>query len=237
VKIVLVYIAVTRGPITDEYCSRFIATYHEYPPELEHDTLVCCNGGPLRTELAILFHSLNAGFFPRENDPGWDISAYIDAARGPAAYADLMLCMGESCHFHAPGWMKRLAEAYAVNGPGMYGLFSSNLVRPHLNTSAFAVSPGLLAEYGKKPDGRKGRYEFEHGEQSFWKWVNAKGKPVRLVTWDGEWPPSQWRQPHNILWRGNQRNCLVWCNHTERWASSKNNIKDRWSRGADRKFK
>lgn len=223
--------------MAEDYAARFAATYHEFPPGVEHDTLVIANGGPLSLNQTILFSHINGSMYPRQNDPGWDVSAYIDAARGPCSSYDMMVCCGESIYFHRPGWLLRLVEAWKKIGPGMYGSLSSNLVRPHLNTTGFCCPPSILAQYCDPITDRNARYAFEHGTDSFWRRVERRGMPVRLVTWDGEYEPRGWRCPNNILWRGNQTNCLMWCQHTDRYVSASKVTRERWARGADQPFK
>lgn len=235
-KICVCYVCVSKGPITEDYAARFVTTWREYPPGSECDLLVIANGGPLTTSTTVLFSELNARMFPRSND-GWDIGGYIEAARGPCAGYDLMVCCGESIYFHRKGWLKRLVEAWEKVGPGMYGSLSSNLVRTHLNTTGFCAPPIILAQYPKTVSSRADRYEFEHGQQAFWRRVALRGMPVRLVTWDGIWEPRAWRFPHDILWRGDQTNCLMWCQHTDRYVNADSATKAKWSRGADRPFK
>jgi hypothetical protein len=236
-KICICYVAVTLGPITADYASRFVATFNEYPPGADADLMVICNGGPLSTELAMIFAPLNPLFYPRANDPGRDVSAYQDAARGPCADYDAMLCLGESNYFHRSGWLKRLVGAWEQHGSGMYGPFSSNLVRSHLNTTAFFTIPKLIAAYPYLAVDRKTRYEFEHGANSLWRRAQARGLPVRMVTWDGEWEPRSWRNPKNILWRGDQSNCLMWCSHTDNWHHETPKRKVQWSRLIDIPYK
>lgn len=231
-KVSVAYVAVVGGPITSDYCARFVSTWCEYPPGIETDLIVLCNGGPLTLEQSLIFSSMDVKFFPRKNDPGYDLSAYLDCAR--QSDADMLVCLGESVHFHREGWLARLSEAWSRTGPGMYGPFASNLLRPHLQTTAFATSPTLLRQC---PISTKDRYQFEHGTNSFWRWVASRGMPVRLVTWDGEWEPRLWRTPKNVLWRGDQSNCLLWANHTDRWRTAEPEVKARWSRGADRAFR
>lgn len=236
-KIVVCYIAVAKGSKTDDYCSRFVATYREYPAGCEHELLIIANGGALTTAAALLFEGLPVRMWPHTNDAGWDISAYIDAAKGPCADADMMVCFGESVYFHQPGWLKRLVEAWEKYGPGMYGPFSSNVIRGHLQTTAFCTSPALLAHYSRRVADRKGRYEFEHGEHSFWRWAARQGRPVRLVTWDGEYPPERWRSPRNILWKGDQTNLLVFANHSDNFREADSARRNNWSRSIDRPFR
>jgi hypothetical protein len=238
VKIVICYIVISNGPKTDDFCSRFVATYREFPPGIEHETMLICQGGPPPTETALIFEGIwPLGVWPHLNDPGWDVSAYIDAANGPCKEADIMVCMGESVHFHRAGWLKRFVEAWAAHGPGFYGPFASNLVRAHLQTTCFCTSPVILRQYPVKVQNRIERMNFEHGERACWRRVSALGMPVRLVTFDGEYEPMAWRYPQNIIYRGTQENCLCWCNHTQGFAEGDATRKRNWSAAADRPFK
>ena len=229
-KIVLAYIAVTGGPLTHEYCARFVGSYLACPPEIDHQTVVVCNGGPLPTETALLFQHLPCLFFPRANDPGYDISAYMDVAL--KFDCDLFMACGETIYFHKRGWLRRYVEEWNRYGPGMYGTFTSRLVRPHLNTTGFCVDPRFLRG-GFRPQNRKDRYEFEHGERSMWKRIQSLGGQTRLVTFDGCYNVDQWRYPQNILWRGDQSNCLMWCSHCDRYFAQDDKTRKEWQRGAD----
>lgn len=236
-RIALAYITVSQGVATADFAARFVATYHEFPAGEPHELFVVCNGGPLALETGLLFASAPCRFFPRENSPGWDLDGFRAAARGPCADFDMLLCLGESVYFHRAGWLTRLAEAWGKYGPGMYGPFASHCVRAHLNTNAFAVAPKWLTEYPFTADNRAERYGFEHGERAFWRWLNARRLPTMLVTWDGEWNPGQWRYPANILTRGNQSNCLMFCNHTERFTMAPLPVKMSMAAASDRPFR
>jgi hypothetical protein len=237
VRICIIYICVTQGPISGDYASRFVSTFNEYPPGVECDVMVVCNGGPLSLELSLIFSPLNPIFYPRANDDGWDISAFQDVARGPGAGYDALLCLGESNYFHREGWLLRLVQAWNKHGPGMYGPYSSNAVRAHLNTTAFFTAPKFIRIYPHQVNTRPARYEFEHGANSLWRRVHAQGHPVHLVTWDGEWEPQRWRMPRNIIWRGDQSNCLMWCNHNDGYANLDAAHKAQWQRNWDQPFK
>lgn len=227
----------THGAKTDDFTSRFVSTYKEYPPGVDHDTIVIANGGPLKTSTAILFQGMNVLTYPRENDPGYDVSAYIDAAKGPCANYDAMLCLGESNYFHREGWLRRLQDAMSKHGPGLYGPYGSFVLRAHLQTTAFFCHPLLLRQYPAKVMDRRGRMEFEHGIRSLWRRTAERRMPVKMVTWDGEWDPRLWRVPKNIIWRGDQSNCLMWCNHTDGWQIADDKRKASWSKSIDRPFK
>jgi hypothetical protein len=237
VRIALAYIAVTHGPIVDEYCARFVATFKEYPPGADCDLLIICNGGPLNTSTSLLFSGTKARMFPRENDAGFDITGYLAAARGPCAGYDAMLCCGESVYFHREGWLRRLVAAWDKYGPGMYGVWASNGPRAHINTTAFLCAPSLLLLWPTKPESRDDRYRFEHGSDALWRRAARQKWPTMLVTWDGEWGPREWRRPADILWRGTQQNCLMSCYHTDHWDHMSAKDKANWSKWADTPFR
>ena len=235
VKIVVAYVAVSQGILTADYCARFVGTYVAFPPGIEHSTVVICNGGPLSQGTALLFDAIpNCSFLPRVNDPGYDISAYQQVAE--QIPCDMLCCLGESCYFHRPGWLKKMVEAWQTFGPGMYGFFSSYLVRAHLNTTAFVVAPEHLREYPNVTNHEE-RYSFEHGTMSLWRRIQAQGKQARLVTWDGCWLPFQWRVPRDILWKGTQLNCLAFCSHTDRYRAADLKTKMAWERWINGPFR
>lgn len=233
-RIILAYVCVVNGPITHDYAARFVGSYLANPPGVVHDTIVACNGGALPCETGLLFQSLSAKFYPRKNDPGYDLSAFQDVAK--LFPCDLLVCCGESVYFHRADWLRRYVEVWNKYGPGMYGTFSSNLVRPHLNTTGFCVAPKFLIG-SDRCQSREDRYEFEHGEKSLWRRVYGLGFPVRMVTWDGDYEPTQWRNPNNIMWRGDQSACLMRCQHTDRWDAASEETKAAWARNADKPFK
>ncbi len=66
-----------------------------------------------------------------------------------------------------------------------------------------------------------------------WKRVQHLGLPVRLITWDGDYGPGEWRAPANIMWKGTQENCLFFCIHTERYLKANDETRRRWQRHAN----
>lgn len=233
--ITVVYIVVTNGPNAPSYVPRFVQTYLANPPGEDHDLVICCNGGPLPSYLRDHFKKVPCHFFPRGNDSGYDISAYQEIARHTRS--EMMVCLGESAYFHRPGWLKRFADVWRKYGMGMYGVFASHSPNAHLGTTLFAVSPEFLTRYPPVTNHQE-RYAFEHGPHALWRRVVAAKLPAMLVTWDGEWKPGQWRMPDNCYWRGDQSNCIIWANHTDRFANSAGpETKRQWSAQADAPFK
>src|SRR6266576_20724 len=98
--VAVIYIALAHGSKTFDFCARFIATWEAFPPEADCDLIVACQGGPLDLQTSLLFAGLNARFWPRVNDESKDLGAYLEAARTIARDYDMLLCAGESVHFH-----------------------------------------------------------------------------------------------------------------------------------------
>lgn len=228
-KIDVVYTCVSGGEATLNRITKFVATHHAYPGGIDHRLVVVSNGGPLKTSEQIPFSATDHCILTRSND-GWDIGGYIEVADTVSSGADLMVCFGESVYFHRPGWLAAIVKAWEENGEGMYGPFGSNVVRPHLQTTAFATSPRLLQMYPMNVLTKKDRYEFEHGKRSFMTFVENLKLPVRMVAFDGVYSKYLWRIPPNIIWSGDQSNCLVWCNHTDRYVRSPAKTKEVWNR-------
>lgn len=228
------YIAVTNSVSIEGYAQRFVQTYLDHPAGYNHKLTIICNGGRLNPRRREYFKRVQCDFFERENDAGFDISAYQDfAAR---SRANFMVCFGESVHFHRAGWLDRIVSARMEYGPGMYGCFSSHMVRAHLNTTGFGVDPRFLVKYPRVVNNPQ-RYEFEHGQNCFWKRLVAGDHIAAFVTFDGVWFQGEWRYPDNILHRGDQSNLLAWANHSERYTQANQATRELWTKQSDSKFR
>jgi hypothetical protein len=216
--VVYVY-AVAAGGQYHDYALRFLESYHAFPPRMVHETVVVLNGGKATAEIRCLFSSLpNLRFLVRDNS-GKDIGGFIAAAK--TLTADLMVCFGSHGYFWREGWLRRMVEAREKHGPGLYGSSASYEVLPHLNTVGFWVDPPLLASYPWPVITDDDRYNFENqrtqDNRQFWKLVYRQGKPVLLVTWDGEYQWWDWRSPPEIFRRGGQTAMLAWWKQTDVW--------------------
>lgn len=206
------------------------------PPNYPCRLVVACNGGPISLEQSLMFAPLNAHFFPRVNDPSWDIGGFQDCANGPCKDADMVLFCGESIYFTREGWMKRMVAASEKHGPGFYGFFGSYNVRAHLQTSAFFCPPSMLKLWPGRPNGRAQRMAWEHGPNALWRRAERMGFPVKLVTWSGEWEPRMWRYPKNGLWKGDQSDLVLRNNHALGWENASETTKRAWTVKADSFF-
>lgn len=204
----LCYIHVPGDQAHNAMEERFVQSYLDFPPGVEHQTLIISQGGiPSKESMEMLGRLPNVRYLHRESS-GLDIGGYIDAS--PLVETKFMLCMGGSSTVRKSGWMARMIEAAKQHGDGFYGGLSSYQIRPHLNTTGFWCPPLLLATYPTRVVTKGDRYEFEHGRGSLWWRLNQSGFPTLMVTWDGEYEWMDWRKPHNISCRGDQSNCLTY---------------------------
>lgn len=231
-RVTVAYTVVANGRRTAEFALRFVQSYVQFPAGYDHKLIAICNGGPPHSFIGEALTLCGAALWPRKNDPGQDLSGYIELARKFGC--EMLVCCGESIFLHRAGWLTHLVDAWNRYGPGMYGFFASNLGGPHLNTTAFAVDTRILAAWNGPLLDRKDRYNFEHGPYPFWRHVQDLGQPVKLVTFDGYYGPGEWRATRNAFWQGDQSNLLAWCTHTERYRNANDATKRRWQNNADR---
>lgn len=227
-KVDVAYTCVTEGQGTLIFATRFAASLHAFPAGAEFRLVPIFNGGePQSSTLKMPFTAFPHEFLYRSND-GWDIGGYVEAAKTVCKDSDIMVCFGQSVYFHRWNWLAHIIKAWEQFGEGMYGMLSSFIVRPHFQTTAFVTSPRLLREYPYAVSTKEDRYHFEHGRSSFLRWVEFRRFPARLITWDGTYAVAQSRLPNNIIWKGDQSNCLVWCNHTENYTRANPKAKALW---------
>jgi hypothetical protein len=165
---------------------KFAETYQQFPAGYEHELFILCNGRDPSTNEMRIFDHVPAQIITYDN-VGWDIGAFQKFA--DITDADLLVCFGAHIHFHRPGWLQVIAEAYLNYGPGLYGCAAYHTPNWHVRTTAFWFPPQLLRSY---PDyvgsARASRYEFEHGNTSFTRHVLKLGFPCTVVTWNGCFP-------------------------------------------------
>lgn len=211
-SVTVVYINVPADNEHIELANRFVSSYVKCPPGLPHETMIVCNGiGPGEAARKI-YQCLPNCKVIQHDDTGWDIGGFIAASH--QCNTDIMVCFGGQGYFKRGGWLIRMVEAWKEHGPGMYGSLASYEVSPHLNTTGFWCPPKLLREYPRPVTTRETRYDFEHGPNAFWKLVAKQGLPALLVTWDGIYNWTRWREPRNGFRAGSQEDCLTYFKHT-----------------------
>lgn len=229
-NIEIVYVYWAQHPEIEMMSKRFVDTYYAHPPGETHKTTIVCNGGRPTGARKTMFDRLPNVSYIDHDDSGWDIGAFIAAAK--QSTDEMAVYMGTSIYFYRSGWLSRMVDAWMKHGPGMYGMAGTFEGSPHLNTTGFWCSPKWLAEYPYPMITKNDRYNFENGvankvqainspdllgSHALWRMIYKKGLPVLLVTWDGEYEWWDWRKPANIFKRGNQSNMLLGWHHGDRW--------------------
>jgi hypothetical protein len=214
-KIVLAYMIPIDDWATYGISARkFAETYRLFPPEIEHHLLVVCCNGPVTGPVTQLFQSAPATFVIYRGG-GWDCGAAQETAQ--TVDCDFLVIANARVYFQRPGWMRRLAEARAEYGEGLYGASASyetlpfvpGELNPHIRTSFYGYNPQIFREYPHRIDSREKCYKFESGAWNFTRWFEQRGAPCRMVTWDGSYRKEDFRKPANVFRRGDQSNLII----------------------------
>jgi len=211
IEVVYCFPVLLNGQYRD-YAERFVVSYLENPPAVDHQTTIVCNGAAPNSDTKGLFSILpNVKFLCHDNS-GFDIGAYIAAAR--QSTADLMVCFGSSTYLRGPGWLLRMASAFKKHGMAQYGVMGNQgdakvNCRPHIRTTAFWFPPVLLKKYPTPIISNDDRHRFEHGQGCFSDYVQSQGLKNWIVTWDGEYLWPNWDSIPDGFHRGTQAALLA----------------------------
>lgn len=197
---------------------RFSETYQKYDPGFPHHLRVVCCGGPVDDSIKALYPFADS--FSTYMGAGSDLGTQQDAMK--ELDADFVVNLATPISFWKSGWLNRMVEARNKNGDGLYGPFASNEWLPHIRTSCWAVDRETFLRYPHLIDTREKCYLAEHKDKSpaLWQftfWYCSIARPTLMVTWDGEYGPLDWRTPANIMYRGDQSNCLMHDRYTLHW--------------------
>lgn len=184
---VYVYPVASNGPAFARLAERFVSSYRENPPLIDHMNVVVSNGGPPNGQAVSQFSFIEGTKFIEHDNSGYDIGAYQTAAK--TVICDLMVFFGSSAYFRGPGWLRRMASVYQALGDGLYGSTGNQGDRrfnvwPHVRTTGFWCSPKLVNEHPFRVSDNSQRYPYEHGEQCLTSYTLSKGKPTYVVGWN-----------------------------------------------------
>lgn len=198
---------------------RFLKTYHEFPPGMDHESIIVCNGQPPVEETAFLFGSLPNVHFTHHDNSAFDIGAYQVAA-AEFADRDMMVFFGASTYLRGAGWLARMHDVFAKNGPGLYGTMPNRgnrgySVSPHLRSTGFWCPPSLINRYPHRITKAEQRYGWEHGSHCFTSWVKSQKLPVLAVSWEGTYREPHWDQIPGGYHNANQSNLICGDRMTE----------------------
>lgn len=212
-KLAIVYVyAGAAGRNYEDYAYRFVSDYHRFPPGLPHESVIVLNGSSPSSELSCLFSGLPKVRFLTHDNSGYDIGAFQLAAR--VVPCDVIVFFGASTYFNRPGWLLRMAAAFQLHGPALYGAMGNRgdipvRVWPHIRTTAFWMEPSLMNQYPHKVQRPEERHPFEHGPHCFTNWVTKQGLKSWVVTWNRELLWADWDSDPNGFQRGNQSSILA----------------------------
>lgn len=211
-SIVVTYIyPMGQGAKWDVYAKRFAQRLERFKPTIPFKLIVVANGKPPTKEARDLMDKFNPRWVEYNNE-GWDIGAFQFVAS--FVDCDLLVCLGASTYFRAPGWLERMNEASLKRGMAIYGSMGS-MGRPgygtfpHLRTSAWWFHPQILRSYPTLVVRHDQRYPFEHGKNSIFQWAKSVGIAVWCVTYDGEYELEHCHRIKNGYHIGNQSNLLT----------------------------
>ena len=217
-KTTFVYLHIAERP--EEfvpYSKRFVDTYLQFPPGIEHELIVVSCAGVLNQQARDIFGPLNCKF-DEYLEGGWDIGAHQFMAG--RVDCDFMVCCTSRTYFWKANWLRRFVEAREQHGEGLYGAAGSYEISPHIRTCFYGVNPKIYREFPHKINSRPRGVYFERGKWNFTKWFEERGGRTWMVTWDGVYPKSEWRSPANIFRRGDQTNLIAWDKHSKLYASA-----------------
>lgn len=170
--------------------ARFAQSYQFFDPGYPHSLHILFNGGKPDSAgiLPVRNLSYQAHYYTNE---GWDIGAFQKAVE--EIPCDLIVCLGSPVHIHKPGWLAYMVQAYQEHGPGLYGCWAYLSPNWHVRTTCFWFPPELLKSYPHQiTSSRTSRYDFEHGPNSFTRFVLSAGMDCWMVTRTGTYPFSDW---------------------------------------------
>lgn len=205
-----VCICVPAGDEHLTYAYRFLSSYLNYQPNVEHDTVLLTDPG-YESEALELFRMM-----PRVRAfscpaPGKDLSRYF--AYAEQSDADLIMCLGGTSYCRRQGWGLRAVTSWQrLGSPNLYGACGhtgAGPVRPHIRTTGFWTSPAVLRRYPHRPQNHAERYQVEHGAGCLSDWYKQQGYRALVVTFAGEYELDHAQDDPNGYAKGNHSSLLM----------------------------
>ena len=189
---------------------RFLDSYGKFPPGMDHDSIIVCNGSPATDETKFYFGSLPNLICLEHDGSGYDIGGFQLAAR--TVPCDLMVFFGSTAYLRQPNWLVRMVDAFQRHGDTLYGAMGNQGVGdiyPHIRTTGFWMSPALLNRYPIQVTRPEQRYEFEHGRSGLTTWAIQQGKQPWVVSAVGDWVLQSCNSVPGGYHNGNQESLLT----------------------------
>lgn len=194
-----------------DQAERFVGSYVENDPMVDHRSTIVCNGGDIDGETQGLFSLLPSVRFIQHDNSGYDIGSFQAASE--QSTADMIVFFGTSAYVKGKGWLFRMAEAFFKHGENQYGCMGNRGderfgVFPHLRTTGIWTSPRMFNAYPHRIVRPDQRFPFEHGPNCFTSFVSKIGRKNLVVTHSGEFEWADWDSIPNGFHRSNQSDLL-----------------------------
>jgi hypothetical protein len=197
---------------------RFIESFKAFPPGADYELwAMCCWGEPIN-ELRWDFYGIKTKFLPHYQ--GCDCIA-VHQATAQTIDEDFLVCCSTRTYFHRAGWLKRLVDARAQYGPGLYGAASSRETgHLHITNQLYALDAEDFRSYPWEIRGRDDAPSFEAGPRSITNHMAELHQPCMVTYWDEILPIERALGYTNGFRNGNQEQMIAWNRHTDLWRDS-----------------
>ncbi|MDW5593647.1 hypothetical protein VSS74_04825 [Conexibacter stalactiti] len=243
------------APLGVEPLQRFLRSYNDRPPGLDHRLVVVLNGfepGPLPAPFAAALDELpHEALRPARSIQ--DLAAYRLAA-GHVAWAESICFVNSHSEPLADGWLALLHEQLHAPGVGIVGATGSHestfsaaprplkplralqyppFPNPHLRTNGFMLRrDDMLALDWRIGRSKSAAHQLESGKRGITRQLAARDRAARVVDRDGRaHPPEEW--PASGTFRsGAQERLLIADNRTRQYADAAPRERERLARMA-----
>jgi hypothetical protein len=209
IAVVYTYPTPNNGDQYYHQADRFVRSYRNNPPLMDHQMIVVSNGGPPSGKAVSQFSWIVGTRFLKHDNSGLDIGAYQLAARSVSC--DMMVFFGASAYIRGPGWLRRMANVFKVYSDGLFGCMGNQGggVLPHVRTTGFWCDPRLINTHPMRVRDKSQRYPYEHGADGLTSWTLLNQRPVLIVGWKDIRTIDTCDSMPNGLHQGDQSNLIV----------------------------
>jgi hypothetical protein len=225
------------------FAKRFVETYLEHQPGHPHTVIVVINGPELTQDIDDLFSPLPVEYKLYQGN-GMDLGSQQLVAEDGDHF---QVNMTSRMYFHREGWLRKLAQARDIYGPGLYGMTASHEGgKFHICTRGHCYDSKDFREYPHKITSRDQGVFFECGDGCLTDWYKSRSQPMIVVEWGdiyGEGFCNHCGERNSVNFQdyfvgtdgfrnGDQRNVLCFDKHTDAFRDAdteeKKRLTDLW---------
>lgn len=195
--------------------ARFCDSFSAFPPGADYELWAMCCWGEPTDEVREWFYGTKTKFLPHYQ--GCDCISVHQAAAQTIEEA-FLVCLSTRTYFHRAGWLKRLLDARATYGPGLYGAASSRETgHLHITNQLYAIDAADFRQYPWEINSREDAPLFEAGPRSITEMMAHYKRPCSVVFWDGVLTMEAALGYTNGFRDGNQEQMIAWNRHSDLW--------------------